>query len=156
MKPEMAAVDTYLQTLLSYYEDEIMGEAYFYGLARHFDEREKLVLLARVERRAAQAVYPLLQKYKLAPRDESVLKTQGEGHVEQHRSCTWSDFMSYIVRRYPGYVDEFKALERMAPEEDLHALKILTDHEVAAIDFAKKELAHDPDSLAPLYKYLEQ
>ncbi len=152
----MGTADTYLQKLLSYYEDEIMGEAYFYGLARHFDEREKLVLLARVERRAARAVYPLLQKYKLTPRDESVLKSRGEGHVERHRSCQWSDFMLYIVQRYPGYLDEFKALERMAPEEDLHALKILTDHEVAAIDFAKKELAHDPDSLAPLHKYLEQ
>jgi dimethylamine/trimethylamine dehydrogenase len=152
----MRVTDFYLETILSYYEEEIMGEAYFCGLARHFDEREKLVLLARVERRAAQAVYPLLQKYKLTPRDESVLKSQGEGHVERHRSCQWPDFMSYIVRRYPGYLDEFKALERMAPEEDLRALKILTDHEVAAIDFAKKELAHDPDSLDPLYKYLEQ
>jgi len=152
----MRVTDFYLQTILSYYEEEIMGEAYFYGLARHFDEREKLVLLARVERRAAQAVYPLLQKYKLTPRDELVLKSRGEGHIERHRSCQWTDFMSYIVQRYPGYLDEFKALERMAPEEDLHALKILTDHEVAAIDFAKKELANDPDSLATLYKYLEQ
>jgi hypothetical protein len=38
-----------------------MGEAYFYGLADHFDEREKLILLARVERRAAQsAATPLI------------------------------------------------------------------------------------------------
>jgi hypothetical protein len=36
----------------------------------------------------------------------------------------------------------------------LYALKTLTEHEVAAIDFAKKELTGDPDSLSPLLRYL--
>lgn len=147
---------TYRQTLLSYYEDEIIGETYFYGLARYFDACEKLVLLARVERRAAEAVYPLLQKYELTPRDESILKIECEVYIERHRSYSWPDLMSYMVQRYPGYLDDFKALEGVAPEEDLPALKILTDHEVVTIDFAKKEIANDPDSLAPLYKYLAQ
>lgn len=53
----MPSLDAYLRTLLLYYEEEIIGEAYFHGLARHFDEREKIVLLARVERRAATAGY---------------------------------------------------------------------------------------------------
>lgn len=152
----MKVADFYLETILSYYEDEIMGEAYFYGLARHFDECEKLALLAKVECRAAESIRPLLNKYDLTPRDESKLKILGESHVERHRSYTWPGFMEYIVKRYPGYLDDFKALEQMAPNEDLAALKILTDHEVAAIAFAEKELAGDPDSLAPLYKYLQQ
>lgn len=156
MKPGVGNFDTYLRTLLLYYEEEIMGEAYFYGLVRHFDEAEKLVLLARVERRAAEAVYPLLKKYDLSARDESVLKAQGEGHIERHQSYEWPDFMSYIVQRYPRYLDDFKALERMAPSEDLPALEILTDHEVAAIEFARMEIANDPHRLDPLYKYLEQ
>jgi len=42
----------------------------------------------------------------------------------------------------------------MAPIEDLTALSVLTDHEIAVIDFAKRELAGDPDSTAPLYLYL--
>lgn len=49
----------YLETLLSYYEEEISGEAYFYALADHFEERDKLILLARIERDAAHAVEPL-------------------------------------------------------------------------------------------------
>ena len=51
-KPTQASGE-YLDTLLKYFEDEISGEAYFYGLAEHFAEREKTILLARVERRAA-------------------------------------------------------------------------------------------------------
>lgn len=33
--------------------------------------------------------------------------------------------MEYVVRRYPAYLEEFEALQRMAPEEDLPALKRL-------------------------------
>ena len=152
----MCTLDAYLQTLLQYYEEEIMGEAYFYGLRKYFDESEKLVLLARVERCAAEAVLPLLKKYNLSARDESVLKSEGEGHIARHQSYDWPDLMSYIVKRYPGYLDDFKALERLAPDEDLPALKTLADHEVAAIEFAQMEIAQDPDSLAPLHRYLGQ
>ena len=151
----MRTTDKYLKTLLSYYEDEIMGEAYFYGLVDHFEEKGKLTLLARVERRAAESVVPLLNKYDLVPRDESELKTQGESYVGRHESFDWFELMTYIVNRYPGYLDDFTALEKIAPEEDLYALNILTDHEVAAIEFAKRELTGDPDSLAPLYDYLD-
>ena len=61
----MTATGKYLKTLLSYYEEEIEGEAYFYGLADHFKEQGKLTVLARVERRAAESVVPLLENYKL-------------------------------------------------------------------------------------------
>ena len=151
---KMRATDNYLKTLLSYYEEEIEGEAYFYGLVEHFEEQEKLTVLARVERRAAESVVPLLEKYELVPRDESELKIRGEGYVGRHASFDWFEFMMYMVNRYPGYLEDFTALERMAPEEDRYALNNLTDHEVVAIEFAKRELAGDPDSLAPLYDYL--
>ena len=72
------ATDKYLKTLLSYYEEEIEGEAYFYGLVDHFEEQDKLTVLARVERRAAESVLPLLEKYELIPRQESELKARGE------------------------------------------------------------------------------
>ena len=150
----------YLETLLSYYEDEVMGEAYFNGLADYFIQQnkegpEKLILLARVERRAAESVVPLLEKYGLIPRTEQELKVQGEGHVDRHESFSWKDLVSHMVQRYPGYLDDFAALKAMAPEEDWPALDILTDHEVAAIEFAEREQAGDPDSVLPLHEYLQ-
>jgi len=151
---KMITADKYLKTLLSYYEEEIEGEAYFYGLVDHFEEQEKVTVLARVERRAAESVVPLLEKYGLVPRDESELKTRGESYVGRHASFDWFEFMTYMVNRYPGYLEDFTTLEKMAPEEDLDALNNLTDHEVVVIEFAKRELAGDPDSLAPLYDYL--
>ncbi len=62
--------------------------------------------------------------------------------------------MTHIVERYPLYLDEFTALEQMAPEDDLPALQRLTHHEVAVIDFAHMEIAGTPASLEPLLEYL--
>lgn len=152
--PEPESTGNYLQTLLRYYEEEISGEAYFHSLADHFAEREKTIMLARIERQAARSVEHLLQKYGLIPRPESVLRNEDRSYLELHRSYSWTEFMTYIVERYPAYLDEFRALEQMAPPEDLAALKILTDHEVAVIEFAARELARDPDSLDPLHRYL--
>jgi len=151
----MPESEKYLKTLLSYYEDEVMGEAYFYGLADHIGEQEKLELLARVERRAAESVAPLLEKYDLVPRTESELLATGKGHVDRHESFSWPDLISHMLKRYPGYLDDFAALRAMAPEEDWGPLDILTEHEVAAIEFAERESAGDPDSVAPLQEYLE-
>jgi dimethylamine/trimethylamine dehydrogenase len=144
----------YLTTLLRYYEEEIAGEAYFYALADHFHEKEKTILLARVERRAAESIQPLLAKYGLEPRSESILNREGRNFLDRHKSCSWPEFMAYIVDRYPGYVDDFRALEQMAPIADLPALNTLTDHEIRVIDFARKEITGDPQSLVPLHEYL--
>ncbi len=149
----------YLKTLLKYYEDEVMGVAYFYGLAEHIGgaaEREKLGLLAEVERQAAAAVRPLLDKYGLVPRDESVLMALGETHVERHQHYSWTEFVAYMAARFPAYIDDFEGLERLAPDDDLPALKVLTHHEVVAIEFAHKEIAGDSDSLAPLREYIDR
>ena len=150
----METAKIYLKTLLSYYEDEIMGEAYFYGLADHFDEWGKLALLAMVERRTAESILPLLKKYGLKPRIQSELKALAQADIDRHELFTWLQLMSYIVKQYPGYLDDFAALEKMAPEEDLTTLTILTDHEVAAIKFAEKEMLGEADSLTPLHEFL--
>ena len=158
MAQPRTASNAYLKTLLEYYEEEASAVAYFNGLAEHVDSgaaREKLRLLAKVERRAADAVLPLLEKHGLVPRDDAVLEALGETHVERHQHYSWAEFVAYMIARYPAYVDDFEGLERLAPEADLPALKLLTHHEVVTIEFAHKEIAGDPDSVVPLREYLD-
>ena len=148
----------YHETLLLYYEEEVMGVAYFRGLADQIGGdgvREKFELLAAVERRAAEVTRPLLDKHGLAPRGEAELAALGRSHVARHQNLSWPEFVAYMAERYPAYVDMFEALERMAPADDRPALEVLTRHEVAAIDFAKRELAGDADSTAPLRAYID-
>ena len=136
-----------------------MGEAYFNSLAvqyRGAGEREKMQLLAKVERRAADVMKPLLQKYGLEPRDDEALHGLGEADAQAtSEKYSWIEFMTYMAERYPGYVDDFVALEQAAPEADVPALKILTEHEVVAIGFAQREISGEADSTQPLCDYLE-
>ena len=148
----------YLDTLCLYYEEEIMGEGYFNALADQMPvgagERRKLRLLAEVERCAARSIEPLLKKHAIQPRKDEVLWNEGRQSVERDAARSWHEFMAYIVERYPAYLEEFAELEAMAPSEDLPEIGILTAHEVAAIEFARLELAGDSSSTEPLVTYL--
>ncbi len=156
MKPSPEHV-RYLQTLQLYFEEEIMGEAYFHGLFQYYQspcEQKKLTLLARVERHAAEVVRPLLQSHNLNPRSDQTLVPLGKAWSQQHHEPEWIDLIKDMVIRYPGYVEQFEALEELAPAADVPALKVLTDHEVAVIKFANMELSGNPDSTKPLCQYL--
>ena len=157
MPDSTADNSTYHETLLLYYEEEVMGAAYFLGLAEHIGGdgvRGKFELLAAVERRAAASVRPLVDRYGLEPRGEAELAALGRSHVARHQNLSWPAFVAYMADRYPAYIDDFEGLERMAPAGDRPALEVLTGHEVAVIDFAERELAGDADSVAPMREYL--
>ena len=144
----------YLDTLLLYYEEEISGEACFFDLVDYYGEPYKTTLIARIETAAAEAMEPLLRKYRLRPRDRTELERIGGESLGWYRSLDWNGFMQYIVERFPGYIDDFRGLEAMAPPEDLPCLQRLTEHEFVVIDFAEREIAGDPDSVAPMERYL--
>ena len=98
----------------------------------------------------------LLRKHRLEPRESGVLKALGAEHVAAHKDYSWQEFVTYMAVRYPGYIDDFEALERMAPGEDLPCLKQLTRHEVVAIEFAEMEVAGKPGSTEPLRSYIAE
>lgn len=145
----------YLDTLLLYYEEEIMGEAYFRALALRFPEPEhayKMELMAQVERHAANSVLPLLQKYNLTPRTDAVLFAIGLEGIDAV-TLDWDALIAEMQISFPDYMREFRALEAMGPEPDKPRLKFLTDHEVAAIEFLNLE-AQNRESVAPMLAYL--
>lgn len=146
----------YLDTLRRYYEEEVEGEAYFYAIADKFDdvdERRKMSLVAEVETFAAASVKPLLDKYGLTPATPEALGEAGR-KAAANTSDKWTDHVREMTDTFPGYVDDFLALEALAPVEDLPRLKILTEHEVAAIDFLDREAKSQGNSEAPLLAYL--
>lgn len=148
---------TYLPTLLLYYEEEIMGETYFYALGARrtsADVRHRFELLAKVERHAAAAVQPLLEKYELTPRSSLTLEALGLESTKAHLSYSWPAFVAHMLKRYPLYMDDFHGLESMAPDADQPYLKALTAHETAAIEFANREKAGDEQSIDSLTRYL--
>lgn len=147
----------YLDTLTLYYEEEVEGEAYFHALAERLDdpeEKRKMRMVGDVETYAYTAVKPLLKKYNLTPRPHADLQSAARTSGLEAEG----DYLHFIRKwqvEFPGYIDDFEGLEAMAPPEDVPLLKILTDHEHAAIAFIEKELAGAPYSTAPMEHYLE-
>ncbi len=146
----------YLDTLLLYYEEEIIGEAYFYALAARLvelDQKQKMNLMGDVERHAANAVRPLLQKYSLTPRLDKTLHALGSDQAAAD-AASWDGLLAEMRRTFPGYIDDFHNLEKLAPDEDLVRLRFLTEHEHAAIKFLKNEAVGRAKSAEPLSAYL--
>lgn len=147
----------YLPTLLRYYEEEIEGEAMFAALAQRQEAPEyrvRMQLLADVETHAAAAVAPLLEKYRLTPQDSAALHATGRAQAAAAPG-DWATLIAEMRRTFPAYIDDFERLEALAPAEDLPLLKVLTDHEHAAIEFLERETQGDPDSTAPLRRYMD-
>ncbi len=151
------ATDKYLETLQLYYEEEIEGEAYFDAIAERLtdpDERENMRLMAQVEAVAAASVAPLLRKYGLTPSPAAELQASGRASAAE----VTKDYATLIAewrRSFPAYIDDFERLEAMAPPGDLPALRVLTAHEVAAIAYLDLEDEGQPDSAAPMRRYIE-
>lgn len=147
----------YLATLTLYYEEEVEGEAYFAALADRLgdpEERRKMQMMADVETHAAAAVRPLLEKYALSPRNREDLHASGRASAAKAKG-DFAGFMAAWRKSFPAYMDDFNRLETMAPPEDLPRLKVLTNHEIAAIEFLEREAKGDPDSTAPMVHYLK-
>lgn len=118
--PEMTPSQKYLDTLLRYYEEEIMGGAYFWAMSRPYsdlDRTYKMELMARVERHAANAVLPLVQRYRLTPRTDTELHNIGPEDINDV-GPDWDRFIAYMQASFPNYMPEFRALEEMGPEMD--------------------------------------
>lgn len=147
----------YLDTLQRYYEEEVQGEAYFDAIAERLkdpDRKQKMHLMARVENYAAASVVPLLERHQLTPQSSDILIAAGR---LQAKNCPpdWAELIASMRKIFPGYIDEFEQLEAMAPPEDLPLLKILTAHEVAAIEFLDLEAKGNPASPEPMHHYLK-
>lgn len=110
-------------------------------------------LLAEVERRAADVTRPLVEKYDLTPRPVAELEALGRKDAQAEPS-EWSDLIGRMRKTFPEYIPAFEALEAMAPADDLPMLRLLTEHEQAAIRFLEREQAGDSASTEPLTAYL--
>ncbi|MFK7762415.1 MAG: FAD-dependent oxidoreductase [Roseobacter sp.] len=147
----------YLEMLLLYYEEEVEGEAFFARIAERQSEpsrKQAFILLAAVEAYTAAAMRPLIEKYRLNPRPVDDLHRSGQAQAAEEPE-DWQTMIAAMRDTYPVYITDFERLEAMAPCADLPCLKIATAHEVAAVAFLKREAGCDPDSTAPLIRFLE-
>lgn len=146
----------YRAALLMSLEEEISGEAFFARLATFHAGRASLALtmLAEVEAATAGAIRPLAERHGLAVAADAGLRSSGEAEADRRRGMSWRELVAEMATTYPVFVQEFEAIEGLAPKDDRKALRILVAHEVAAVRFAEMEMLNDPASLVPLQEFL--
>ncbi len=147
----------YLDRLRLAYEEEIETEAYFAALAARAENgrhREGLHLLAELERHTARIIAPLLDRHGLVPRDDASLAACGRMQASRE-APDWDRLTADMRRIYPGYITYFEQLEADGPVADRPRLAFLPEHERAALEFLHLEAGGDPNSTAPLRRYLE-
>ena len=156
-QPAPAPADPdYLEALLRAYEEEGEGEALYRALAQRMVQprhKEKMLLLAEVERATAKAVRPLIDRYGLTPAPREALVATAQAQAARGAQ-DWHTLLEQMRGSVPGYVDEFKKIEAMGPAADQPFLALMTAHEVVALEFLEREEKGDPDSTAPLLDFL--
>ncbi|OYX43634.1 MAG: hypothetical protein B7Z02_08860 [Rhodobacterales bacterium 32-67-9] len=148
----------YAAALRSAYEEEVSGESYFATLAEARDgrAREAFTLMTEMERVTARAVEPLLAAAGVQPSDRAMLLDEGRAAARALKDRSWRAHLLEMRDEYGAYVAEFEVVRAGAPDDLKHRVDLLIAHEVAIIDFARAELAGEPDSLAPLHRYLDR
>ena len=138
------------------FEEEIAGEGYFTGLAGQFSgrPREALLMMVRMERVTAAALRPLIARHAIPTADDATLFAEGAAEAAAQAGITWEAFTRSMAEAYPAYMAEFDQLLRLAPAADHAPAALAADHERALIDFARRETAGDPASLAPMEAFL--
>lgn len=157
MQNQTSVSAEYLQLLLQYYEEEVMGAAYFTALAEQVEAgayRAQFELLADVERAAARSVAGLLDKYALTARPAAELAAHGEADATAHAGMTWRGYLRFMTDTFPDFVVQFERLEALAPAADKAALRRLTEHEVVTIEYARRALSDDRRGASVLFGYL--
>lgn len=152
------AAPNYRQALLKAYEDEVAGVTYFAELGARYDDpraSRALALVSELEKVTAAAMRPVLDRHGITYRDTELLYELGREEAQAQKEESWREFVAFMLRDYPPYVETFRDMERIAPAEDRAALQLLTRHEVAIVAFAALEAAGAEDSTAPLRGFLD-
>jgi hypothetical protein len=140
------------------YEGEIVG-GQLYGhlsvLSEDASCRQKLSTIAEVEGRTRGVLEPMAMRLGIEANARDI-QARVERRVAEWRQLNWLAFIRKALAEWPPYISEFEAMERLAPECDKVALRLVVNHEMALVEFARLEHAGSAQSLEPLRKFLRE
>jgi len=148
----------YDDLLVEAYRGELLGEAFFAGLAEHCDDasrRDKLLVLARVESHTASQLRPLVDAAGIDVGDPGVPARDGRELASASAAQAWPVLLEGLRSALPAFLDKFLRLQAIARDPKDRVLADLVAHEQAIDRFAAEELdGHGDRSLAVLHAHL--
>ena len=127
------------------YSSEIFGEKISLAMlpwAKSSEERWKLGTIAQLETETKARLRPFLVKHGISIAEQDVSGPVAE-LLPVLTAGTWTDFVRGMNSDLQRFLDVFKKIEEIGPEEDRDILHSMVVHEQALITFTERELAGD-------------
>jgi hypothetical protein len=127
------------------YQGEVLGEAFFAGVADRLDDAEparKMRVLATLEQRTKDAVAPALQRAGLPTEPDPEMLSLAEALVADTANTTWEGLLSSVVSVTEQFIPLYRRIGELQPAER-EVADLLVAHELALRDFASAEIAGD-------------
>ena len=142
----MATVD-YPNCLRDLIESEIFGEAVSLALleaAKTDRDRFQFATLLQLETETKARLRPLLYKYGVSLSEEMPLE-HIEGIVQGYADGTWEAFATANIEVVEGFLNRFREIAAVGPDEDREVLESMIRHESAILRWFKMESQGDTE-----------
>ncbi len=128
------------------YQGEVLGEAYFAGMARHVTDpalREKIELLTCLERSTKELLQPVISRLGVAAEpDQAVVDAAGNATDD----VEYLPMLKNFVAAAAEYLGRYTRLRSLVEPPDAPIVDQLIAHELAFELFARRELAGESDN----------
>jgi len=128
-------ISEYPDCLRELLDSEVFGEAVSLALlevAKNEREKFQLATLLQLETETKARLRPLLYRYGISLA-EPVPTKQIEEIVNGYLASSWEEFTAANTAVVQGFLDRFKEIARIGPEEDRNILNSMIQHEQAIL-----------------------
>jgi hypothetical protein len=131
------------------FEGEALGAALFERMAELVDDderRAKLDVMRRLEASTLELLRPVLVEKGITTEGEAAAAAQGAELGEAAATQPWNELLASFEPNTATYAAMYGELRSLVPESDHEVVDALLAHERALCEFARRELAGDPDA----------
>ena len=149
--------ESYASYLEECFQGEVYGEAFYRTLAERIgdaDAARKLRVLEQLERETKELLRGEVREIGLAGEDDGARADAGAELAGKLAAAPWRALVKGFRVELEKIADRFARSESLAPPGKEWLLRHVTAHERAQVEFTLRELAGEPDPLAPVVALL--
>ena len=152
-----SAFEAYAAYVEQCYQGEVNGEALFRAMVRASKDanaQQKLRVLEQLERETKEFLRSAVEETGRSVREDPEQIAAGEKLGTRLASLPWPELMKVFEDSLVRFVAQFEQSEKLATPGKGPVLAHFTAHERALLEFTRREIQGDADSLAPVVAML--
>jgi hypothetical protein len=112
--------------------------------------------MSAIEGAMIEALAPMARRLGIDPARTAAIRDEGRTEAEAMETLGWPEILNRMCLDYPVFVAEFEAVANAATYEDQEGARLLLDHEVALLDYARAAKEGRSDTLLILESFLKR